>query len=412
MITERKQIQCKYLYYCTLVIYISLLFVFQTELRTHLSPTAEQGLQLGRYLCYLLFLTKIVLEQVYRKKYLFAFSLGLVSAALCMFSSDNRGILFAMMTLVAGYNCSWKKVMKIFTTVFAVGLFVTIVLCRIHVFEDMILDEVRMRHNLGFNWVTLAPIYMLFICIGYANIRKNRSRLVLLGLWAISFILYKYTDTRLTFLLTSLFLLGILIQSKKEKKQWRIIRAFRKPMWLLPFAIFVVIMIAQKLYTPGVGIWDKLNSILSGRLLLAHNSLNDLPTTLFGQAIRWQGFSLSAGVLDDPNLLEYNNVDCSYIRLMFDYGVIGIFVIMTIYALGIKKAVKMKNFLLVWSYMIVLAFCITEQWMIELSFNMMPLIAIASLHDHYSKEYEQEEVYIVSCLPYILRMRKKAIADK
>lgn len=405
MITERKRIQCKYMYYCTLVIYISLLFVFQTELRIHLSQTAQQGLQLGRYVCYLLFAVKIILEQVYKKKYLLAFSIGLVSAVLCMFSSDNRSILFTMMALVAGYNCSWKKVVKIFTTIFGVGLFTTILLCRIHVFEDVIMDEVRMRHNLGFNWVTLAPIYMLFVCIGYVNIRKNKSRLVLLGLWGISFILYKYTDTRLTFLLTSLFLFGVLIQSRKERKQWRIIKAFERPMWLLPFVFFVVIMIAQKMYTPGVGIWDKLNSLLSGRLLLAHNSLNDLPITLFGQAISWQGFSLSAGTLNNPNILEYNNVDCSFIRLMFDYGVIGVFLIMTIYALGIKKAVKMKNYLLVWSYIVVLVFCITEQWMMELSFNMMPLVAIVSLHEKYSEKDQQRNQYIEACLPYILQIK-------
>lgn len=396
MTTERKQIQCKHLYYCTLVIYISLLFVFQTELRTHLSPTAQQVLQLGRYMCYLLFAVKIVIEQVYKKKYLLAFFFGLVSAVLCMFMSDNRGILFTMMTLVAGYNCSWKKVTKIFTIVFAVGLCATILLCRLHVFEDIILDETRMRHNLGFNWVTLAPIYMLFICIGYVNTRKNRSRLVLLGLWIISFILYKYTDTRLTFLLTSLFIFGIIIQNRKERKQWRIIKAFQKPIWFLPFAIFVVIMIAQKLYTPGIAIWDKLNSLLSDRLFLAHNSLNDLPTTLFGQAIKWQGFSLSAGVLDNPNILEYNNVDCSYIRLMFDYGVVGIFVIMMIYALGIKQAVKSKNYLLVWSYIIVLVFCVTEQWMIELSFNMMPLVAVASFRNG-CKNTNEQEIFLEKC---------------
>ena len=89
---------------------------------------------------------------------------------------------------------------------------------------------------------------------------------------------------------------------------------------------------------------------------------------------------------------------------MFDYGVIGILIIMTIYALGIKKAVKMKNYLLVWSYIVVLVFCITEQWMMELSFNMMPLVAIVSLHERYSERDQQENQYIEACLPYILHI--------
>ena len=73
--------------------------------------------------------------------------------------------------------------------------------------------------------------------------------------------------------------------------------------------------------------------------------------------------------------------------------------------LGIRQAVKTHNYLLVWSYAIVLAFCITEQWMMELSFNMMPLVAIVSLHEKYSEKDQQRNQYIEACLPYILQIK-------
>ena len=390
MENKKHSIGCAYLYYCSLTIYIALLFINQTELRSSLPQIGQQVLQLGRYLCYLLFLTKMVLEQVYQKKYLIACAVGFVFAALCVFSSGNKTMVFTLMALVAGYNCNWKKILKICTYVFGIGLVVTLLLCIFHIFHDTILDSDRMRHNLGFNWVTLAPIYMFFISIGYTNVRKNKNRLVLIGLWIVSYILYKLTDTRLTFLLNSLYLFGVMLQSKNERKQWRVIRPFRKVLWLLPFVIFVVILIVQKLYTPDVAIWDKLNGLLSGRLLLAHNSLNELPITPFGQAIYWRGFSLSEGTFETTAQFVYNNVDCSYIRLMFDYGAIGIFVFMSLYAWGIQKAVNSQNYLLVWGYIIVLLFSITEQWMMELSFNMIPLVAAASIRNGCRTESERD----------------------
>lgn len=380
---------CAYLYYCSLTIYIVLLFVNQTELRSSLPQVGQQAIQLGRYVCYLMFLTKMVLEQVYRKKYLVACAVGFAFAALCVFSSGNKTMVFTLMALVAGYNCNWRKILKICTYVFGIGLAITLLLCALHIFHDMILDPDRMRHNLGFNWVTLAPIYMLFICIGYTNIRKKKRCLDLIGLWIISYILYKLTDTRLTFLLNSLYLFGVVIQSKNKRKQWRVIRLFKKVLWLLPLVIFVVILIVQKLYTPGVAIWDKLNGLLSGRLLLAHDSLNELPITPFGQAIFWRGFSLSEGTLETTAQFVYNNVDCSYIRIMFDYGVIGILVVLILYSCGIRKCVESENYLLAWGYIIVLLFSITEQWMIELSFNMMPLVAAASIKNGCRAESEQ-----------------------
>ena len=370
---------CIHLYYFSLTIYLVLLFINQTELRSSLPKVGQQVIQLGRYMCYFLFLLKIIREQVYKEKYLLACAVGFVFAALCVFSSGNKTMVFTLMALTAGYNCNWKKILKICTCVFGIGLVTTILLCVLHIFHDTILDPDRMRHNLGFNWVTLAPIYMMFICIGYTNIRKNKSRRVLIVLWMFSFVLYRYTDTRLAFLLNSLYLLGILVQSRNERKQWRVIRLFRKVLWLLPYMIFAAILIVQKLYTPGVAIWDKLNSVLSGRLLLAYKSLNELPITLFGQAIFWRGFSLSEGTLETTAQFVYNNVDCSYLRIMFDYGVIGILVVLSLYSWGIRRCVESRNYLLSWGYIIVLLFSITEQWIIELSFNMMPLVAAASI---------------------------------
>ena len=187
------------------------------------------------------------------------------------------------------------------------------------------------------------------------------------------------TNTRLTFFLNILFLLGVSIQSSIERKRWRIIRRNKNWLYLLPLLLFICVIVIQGLYSPQELFWQRLDKLTSGRISLTDNNLKELPITLFGQDINWQGLSLGEGLLDRTDQFVYNNVDSSFVRIMLDFGVVGIFLTICIYSFGIKRAAENGNYALLWSYIVVLLFSLTEQWMIELSFNYMPLVAVAGI---------------------------------
>lgn len=373
---ERK---CELLYYVTLFLYLSLLFAVETELIIRLSPMEAKLLQMGRYGCYLLFFIKIIAYPLYQRRYFLSIIIIMVCATMCAFISTTRTILFMMLAVVAAYDCDARKILKIATSVFGIGLAITVLLCMAGIFENRILNTVRMRHNLGFNWVTLAPIYFFFVSIGYTLWRGEDLTLPeALTMEAISVVLFLETDARLTFLVNTLFLLYYVIQKYIFKFSWYLLRAADFWLCIIPLALFVIVLIVQILYKPGNSIWDMVNGLLSGRLQQTKGQLDTLSITPFGQAIDWFGYSLGEGFLEIDDSYVSNNVDSSYLRILLDYGVIGLLITLALYVIGIYKAVKAEEYGFLWAYIIVLLFCVTEQWIIQLSFNPFPLFALAS----------------------------------
>ena len=173
---QKKIVNC--IYYFALTSYLCLLFINQTELLIKLPGTAQRVMQLARYGCYALFLTKIILVQVYKKRYVVAAGIGIICILLCVYNSGNRKLVFTTLVMVASYGCDWKKIIKVATCVFAIGLFVTILSTKVGILEDLVLDNDRGRHNLGFNWVTLGPIYYFFVCIGITNLHERKIHML------------------------------------------------------------------------------------------------------------------------------------------------------------------------------------------------------------------------------------------
>ena len=380
MVKDQFKWRCEFVYYVTLFIYLILLFIPQTELRVSISSTVDKLLQIARYGCYLLFVLKIAMTHFYRRSFLLSALFCFACIMLCVLMSSQNKLLFFTMAIIAAYDCDAYRTLNTATIAYTLGLCVTLLLCAVGVFQNQILDASRGRYNLGFNWVTLAPIYFLFISMGYTIWRDEKItwiEIILLELFAV--LLYKATDTRLAFLINTVYLLIILVQRCIFKFSWHILHSLGIWVCALPAAVFLGVLVVQILYTPGSPMWDQLNSMLSGRLSLGEKNFNALPVTLFGQVIEWKGFSLGEGLLTIDETYAYNNVDCSYLRILFDYGVVGLLLTLWVYTLGIYHAFKENASLLVWAYMIVLVFCITEQWMMELAFNPLPLLALAEV---------------------------------
>ena len=362
-----------------LSLYLGVLFINQTELIVKIPDEGQTLIRVVRYLCYFAFFAIIIRTDSINRKHVLTMMAFCIIALMCVVSSTHRAFLVTIILCIAAYGCNYRKIIECYTVVYSIGLLLTIILCYIGILENQVLSIERNRYNLGFNWVTLAPIYLLFITIGVVNLRRERITLFEIALLeGISYFLYSWTDTRLSFLLTTCVLLFITFEKLILGNRWIVFRKLRSVAWVFPFLLCGMAFLIQFLYKPGIPSWDAINKILSGRLAWAKDSFETLPTTIFGQKIQWHGFSLSEGVLSGGSAYEYNNVDCSYFRVFFDFGIAGLITTLIIYAIGIYKASKINDQYLVFSFIVVLVFCLTEQWIIELSFNPFVLIAAAS----------------------------------
>ena len=379
------------LYYFALTVFLATLFIDQTELRATMEPTMKMALRLIRYASVCLMAVKLIIAGSYPRTYLLLAATGALIALACALSSGRKILVYTAIAAAGAYRMDRDKVFTVATFTFLAGTLITVFLSQTGVFHDYILEGARGRHTLGFNWVTLSSIYWMFITVGYCNIRKDKITFIeiaAMGLGAIY--LYKMTDARMSAGINFVFLLGVLAQKYLFHNGWKVIKAFNNMACILPFALFAAVIIIQLLYKPGDTLWDELNQLLSTRLSLGARSM-ELPITLFGQKVEWHGNSLGEGILTGNNAL-YNYVDCSYLRIMIDYGIAGIATTLAIYAYGIFKAVREKNGLLIWSYILVLCFCLTEPWMTEFSFNPFLLIAISGCVSLPEREREAHRI--------------------
>ena len=187
----------------------------------------------------------------------------------------------------------------------------------------------------------------------------------------------------MAFALCSVFLV-FQVFVKFFKYRIGITKFFKKLFVFFPSVICVFAIAIHYFYNPDNELWMKLNDLLSGRLRLGKQGIAEYGISLLGNSIKWVGYSADA--------VEgtYNYVDCSYLQILLEYGLIFLVMVIAIYTVIIYKAVKNENYFLLWSVIFVLIFSITEPRLMNLSFNPFPLLVMCNL-DSKEKDPESEK---------------------
>ena len=129
-------------------------------------------------------------------------------------------------------------------------------------------------------------------------------------------------------------------------------------------------MACQIFYIPTDARWQKINSVLSGRLELGCFGWRDYGFSLLGTKIEWIGFSHNA------TAGAYNYVDCSYMQILLENGLIPLVIIIVVYTYIMYMAVKEKDFYLQTAVLLITAFSITEPRLLNLAYNPLPFFGI------------------------------------
>lgn len=104
-------------------------------------------------------------------------------------------------------------------------------------------------------------------------------------------------------------------------------------------AIFAILLHA--FYNPQNTIYFQLNKLLSGRLALGQNAMSEYGISLFGKDIEWIGFNMEETLRG-----TYNYVDCSYVKILLDHGILFLGIVLLAYAYMLKKINTEKAVLL------------------------------------------------------------------
>lgn len=326
----------------------------------------------------------LILRHSYTRKSILCIAVAAGIILISTLMSSNTVMVWCILFIVAAMDVDIDKIFGVSVIFRIIMIGGTLALTCAGVIEDYVFSaSTRARHGLGFDWATTGPILFLFLSLTYICVRKENLKIIELAvIEVIHCIFYHYTDTNMTFYMGTLsviiFLCSILV-----KKKWYITERLGYLICFAPTVIGILAILLHVSYDGSNAVWAKLNNLMSGRLSLGYDAFRTYGLTLFGQNIEWVGFGI------DESGVGYNYVDCSYLQYMLEYGVIFLVLVLTIYTLIIYRAVKHKNYYLVWACLITLVFSVTEPWLFNFTFNPIPIAVLAKMKD---RNDERDEI--------------------
>lgn len=289
-------------------------------------------------------------------------------------------LLLCVLFVISAYGIDFRKILKAYLLEAAILTAITTFASLIGWIPNIINHQYgRTRYAMGSIWCTdyaAKFFFMLLICLYLYS--KKMKWFHWVGLLAICTTVFAITFGKLDFicmlLAIALFFFHELLQkhSGKLKETWE--KLLEKCAVLFTPCAALLMTIITLVYTPSNSILFKLNKLLSGRLILGRNAFSNIKFTLIGQDIVWVGMG---NISNDLVPKDYNFVDCSYLNILFTFGLL---VILALIAMSVYLAYKNRkdhHFVLVVA--LISLNCMVAHHFIELAYNPFWVAILASM---------------------------------
>jgi len=341
-----------------------------------------------RYISYALCVLQICINQKVKKRWVICVVLIFAILSVVMVVSNSRTMFLYFWLIAAATGISDKKILRTVMWTQISILCVTVLFSQIGIIRDFVYEE-RSRHYLGFTWTTTAPILFFYIILQYLYICDFQLTFpkfivfMIINIW-----LFVMTNTRFAFVLLLITLVFALLYNytfikniRLEKLKWLFILA---PELIAGFSIGL-----HAFYDSNSETWNTINNFLTGRLQLGYDAINEYGYSLFGHDITWGGNGLRSQVGEGGMI--YNYVDCSYLQILLQYGLIFLVLVLLAYSIIMWKAIKEKRYSACWIILVILVFAITEPRLISREFNPFILLLFTKAEQDTKKLSERHK---------------------
>lgn len=267
-------------------------------------------------------------------------------------------------------DIQFSEIAKISLIISAAILFLVIISSKLGIITDYVeFSGSRIRRYIGFRY-SLYPstIMMNIIAISFFLKQEKASYFRLSVLFISSFWIYSQTDSRMTFISSSVFLLLNLLLKWFPfilSKSQILLKSFSLTYFINAIISYIVVrnyLVMSSNFLNNM--FYALNRFLGGRIYLANRSLNLYGYKLFGQEVEWVGNGLSAQGTRNTNTYLY--VDNLYIQILQRQGLLVLIVILSILTATLMKLLKLREYVLV-VILIVMSF---HSLIDDLTFNL------------------------------------------
>lgn len=320
-----KKINCERLYLISISI---LVFMYVTKMAYNYPFKYYNYFLLGlRLVAYLLVGIKFICDVIGKKyslKELTAIFIIGIYMLVVSYQSKTMGYMTYFIYIVTSKGVNYNTVIKFVLLSFIVSTAFVLILTAFGIIKDHIYSlNIRNRHGLGFNWTTVFPNMFMYMTLYLIYIRKTKISLFeVLIVISVAFFCYKMTDTKSAFVLTVLgILLAYFLKYNKFLQKYH--KIYNYIALGLPILMASLIIIVSYLYNSDNMVLSKINSILSGRLSLGRNAINEFGFTFMARTL-----PLVGGEPVDGN--AYNFVDSSFLLYLLNFGIIFFILLMAL----------------------------------------------------------------------------------
>lgn len=309
-------------------------------------------------------------------------------------SSDRLYFTWSTFVLVLGAKgVDFRSILKVFFTVSVCFCLHNVIgsILGMTAHENIYMNNERLgiwgenvkRNSFGYGWATDFANHVFYLLL-YMWMLFNGK----LKVWGylfyviVVFFLIITTDCRLAAGCISLIVLFSLYNHYLTVSNRKISKFF---IWfmILSVPLFSLISIFTTMaYDSTDNSWFIINLLLSGRLSLGLNAINDYGISWFGQPTEFYG------AIDSVSREEYNYVDCSYILFLLRYGIFSLILLVLLFSAIAFQASKRKDNILLFGVFVVGLSGVISQFLFDIKFCVLLLAFMASHRQNKkTKEY-------------------------
>lgn len=247
-------------------------------------------------------------------------------------------------------------------------------------------SKTKMRYALGYDYPSVTMTFVFFVIAAYVWLKQSYANwLVLITMGIGTIWIYRVTDARMGFFASLVILLFVLTISEFGKKislqksrfgsMLGKVAAFFND--TLVFWLLGAMIVFCFLY-PDASIAKLANKILNKRVQYGANALETYGVPVFGQVIEWVGFGGEySGKI--PKGIKYNFVDCSYLQILLQYGMVWTLLTLVSISALLRKARKRKNWYQLFLLWMIVLYCFMEPRWLELHSNIFLCLLVPFL---------------------------------
>lgn len=323
-----------------------------------------------QYIAIIIFLTSFCVGKYKLMNLITVMLLGVATFLSAVVTHNLAFALFGL-SIATSVRIDARKIVK--NSVINNGIFLAIVI--IPAMLGWIPDDIYYHgnmtaHCLGFAYYSNAPYIVLMgtIAIYWLIRSKKLERLFLVFSIPVHILVYKICTVRLTLYVYIIFLVFVLaancINTKKQHKCLTWIATLMYP-------VMAALVFWASFKYRSSSILTFFNKIINYRLMFNLQGFEQYGVKLFGQQIR-----TSQEYIDENFINHYFYIDCGYVYMLIGYGLIIFTVIMILYILVSRYAMKNNNIKLISWCFTVCIFSVINNIMLNTALNPLPILGI------------------------------------